>query len=105
LIAPRSERKDLRPSLLFLPPFPFFLDINRQENTHSSVPERFDMKRIIAGMSISVSNNSLTVNPYDCLDGSLSFEIWMMSQYGVRESWALQFRIQEEFPLPYFRLR
>ncbi|KAG6758365.1 hypothetical protein POTOM_038710 [Populus tomentosa] len=101
----RSERKDLRPSPLFLPPFPFFfLDINHQENTHSSVPECFDTKRIIAGMSISVSNNSLTVNFYGYLDGSLNFEIWMMNQYGVRESWALQCRIHEEFPLPYFRL-
>jgi F-box interacting protein len=69
-------------------------DLSNNSFGELMLPECFDPTERIAAMSISVFKNSLSFNVLKGYGGNYVCEVWVMSQYGTRESWDKQYRIE-----------
>jgi F-box interacting protein len=69
-------------------------DLSNNSFGELMLPECFDPTERIAAMSISVFKNSLSFNVLKDYGGNYVCEVWVMSQYGTRESWDKQYRIE-----------
>lgn len=69
-------------------------DLSNNSFGELMLPECFDPTERIAAMSISVFKHSLSFNVLKDYGGNYVCEVWVMSQYGARESWDKQYRIE-----------
>ncbi|KAG5239444.1 hypothetical protein OIU76_012858 [Salix suchowensis] len=59
------------------------------------LPECFDdTTKWVTSRTISVFKDLFSFNVFECRSGSYNCEIWVMEQYGVRESWTRLYQIE-----------
>ncbi|KAJ7004328.1 F-box protein CPR30-like, partial [Populus alba x Populus x berolinensis] len=69
-------------------------DLSNNSFGELMLPECFDPTERMAAMSISVFKDSLSFNVLKDYGGNYVCEVWLMNQYGARESWDKQYRIE-----------